>query len=330
MNSVMSAPTIQVSRVRMVTSEPLESRELLDELYGIGLKLARADDRSTQIILGSVQAGPINLTDVDIPFDGTYDVRGEGRYVFATLLKGTASYRQRQITYPFSRGDTFIAIEPESQARARAQFTRAMTVTMPASLLAEVALQDPDQGAPRLEFRSREPVPGGARRWRQTVRVVEGMLADYDQSASALIMGPASRLLAAVALSAFPNSAVAAAVEQPDRDGRDARPETLRRAIADIDANPDLDITITDIARAAYATPRAVQMAFRRPPGHHADGLPAPGSSPARPPTAPRGRRPRRSDRHPSRARLGFCQRQPVRRLLPRPYGQAPSKTLTS
>jgi AraC-like DNA-binding protein len=264
MNSGMSAGTIPVSRVRVETSEPLESRELLDQLYGVGLKLARADDRSCQIVLDSIQAGSINLTDVDIPFDGTYDVRGEGLYVFATLLNGTASHRQRQITYSFSRGDTFIAKEAEGEACARAQFIRTIAVTFPAGLLAELARQDPDQAAPRLEFTSREPVPGGARRWRQAVRFVQGMLVDCDETAPALIIGPANRLLAAVALSAFPNSALAAAVEQPCRDGRDAHPDTLRRAIAYIDANPDLDITITDIARAAYATPRAVQMAFRR------------------------------------------------------------------
>ncbi|MBV9819377.1 MAG: helix-turn-helix transcriptional regulator [Solirubrobacterales bacterium] len=37
-----------------------------------------------------------------------------------------------------------------------------------------------------------------------------------------------------------------------------------RRAIAFVDANPDLDITVGDIARAAHVTSRAVQLAFRR------------------------------------------------------------------
>ncbi|WP_228717474.1 helix-turn-helix transcriptional regulator [Allosaccharopolyspora coralli] len=38
----------------------------------------------------------------------------------------------------------------------------------------------------------------------------------------------------------------------------------LRRAVAFIEANPDLDLTLTDIARAANVSPRALQLAFRR------------------------------------------------------------------
>jgi transcriptional regulator GlxA family with amidase domain len=48
------------------------------------------------------------------------------------------------------------------------------------------------------------------------------------------------------------------------QDRVDATPTTLTRAIAFIDANPDLDIGVVDIARAAHVTVRAVQLAFRR------------------------------------------------------------------
>ena len=67
--------------------------------------------------------------------------------------------------------------------------------------------------------------------------------------------------MAATALATFPNTAVTA----PDpHDGADARPDTVRRAVAFIDAHPDIDLTLHDIARAAHVTPRAVQLAFRR------------------------------------------------------------------
>jgi transcriptional regulator GlxA family with amidase domain len=45
---------------------------------------------------------------------------------------------------------------------------------------------------------------------------------------------------------------------------RDARPGTLSRAIAFIEAEPDADIAVADIARAANVTPRTIQHAFRR------------------------------------------------------------------
>ena len=45
---------------------------------------------------------------------------------------------------------------------------------------------------------------------------------------------------------------------------RSASPITLRRAVAFIDDNAELDLTVSDIARAASVTPRALQLAFRR------------------------------------------------------------------
>ncbi|MFI6180577.1 hypothetical protein ACIA8R_33925 [Nonomuraea sp. NPDC051191] len=38
----------------------------------------------------------------------------------------------------------------------------------------------------------------------------------------------------------------------------------MRRAIAYLEAQPDQDITVADIAAAAHVTVRAVQLAFRR------------------------------------------------------------------
>ena len=62
-------------------------------------------------------------------------------------------------------------------------------------------------------------------------------------------------------LQTYPNTAV----RDPAAAGRrDAHPDTLRRAISFIETNPDVDLTITGIARAACVTPRALQLAFRR------------------------------------------------------------------
>jgi transcriptional regulator GlxA family with amidase domain len=47
-------------------------------------------------------------------------------------------------------------------------------------------------------------------------------------------------------------------------DGHDAHPDTLRRATSFIETNPDVELTLADVARAARVTPRALQLAFRR------------------------------------------------------------------
>jgi transcriptional regulator GlxA family with amidase domain len=53
-------------------------------------------------------------------------------------------------------------------------------------------------------------------------------------------------------------------VEPHHQDRTDATPTALARAIAFIDINADIDISIIDIARAACVSVRAVQLAFRR------------------------------------------------------------------
>jgi transcriptional regulator GlxA family with amidase domain len=90
---------------------------------------------------------------------------------------------------------------------------------------------------------------------------VERLLADPDAATAPLVIGPAARLLAATALSVFPNTLLAGPACE---EHHDARPETVRRAVSFIEANAAGDITVADIAAAAYVTTRAVQLAFRR------------------------------------------------------------------
>ena len=105
-------------------------------------------------------------------------------------------------------------------------------------------------------------VPADARRWRQTVDYVTHSLLDHPEVMThPLLSGAATRLLAVTMLTTFPNTWI---TESAIEDRRDAHPGTLRRAIAFIEANPDLDIGTVDIARAAHVTTRAIQLAFRR------------------------------------------------------------------
>lgn len=76
-----------------------------------------------------------------------------------------------------------------------------------------------------------------------------------------LVVGQASRLLAAVTLATFPNSAVVAPTSS---DRRDAHPTVVRRAVSFVEANLDLDLSVADIARAAHVSIRALHLAFRR------------------------------------------------------------------
>lgn len=65
-------------------------------------------------------------------------------------------------------------------------------------------------------------------------------------------------------LSAFPNTWITEPRHYDRTAATPATPATLARAVAFIDADADLDISATDIARAAPVTVRVLQLAFRR------------------------------------------------------------------
>ncbi len=89
----------------------------------------------------------------------------------------------------------------------------------------------------------------------------DGLPADPAAGGATLIASTAMQHLAATMLAAFPNNAL---LDPTIEDRRDTTPALLRRAIAFIEEHADTDIGIGDIARAAYVTPRAIQLMFRR------------------------------------------------------------------
>jgi transcriptional regulator GlxA family with amidase domain len=100
------------------------------------------------------------------------------------------------------------------------------------------------------------------RYWRSTVGMVNRELAAPDSAlAHSLVQSTTLAMLAAAALSCFPNTAMTA-FRQPG-PGRVA-PAALRRAVAYIDAHADQPITVTEIAAAAGVSARALQHAFKQ------------------------------------------------------------------
>jgi AraC-like DNA-binding protein len=125
----------------------------------------------------------------------------------------------------------------------------------------EAAATEPGRAPVRLLSNRPYSAAAAEQLWRtaNAVRVVAA--AEPEAEPYPLVMAAAARLLAASVLTAFPSTAQR---EPTFTDRLDAHPATLRRAIAFIEANPDLDITVADIAHAAHVSVRAVQVAFRR------------------------------------------------------------------
>lgn len=163
-----------------------------------------------------------------------------------------------------------------------------------------------------------------ARRWTSTLRFVRRTLrAAPDAMDNPLVAGQTARLLAAVAADTFGVEPLVATRQ----DRSDPRVRTLRRAIAFIEAHPDRDLTVSDIAEAACVTPRTVQMAFRR----HLDTTPLAHLRRVRLDHAHRQLRaadPRRTTVREVALRWGFADGSRFAASYRAEFGESPSQTL--
>jgi AraC-like DNA-binding protein len=248
-------------RLEFVASDPSEAREFLDQTYGWRITGQRPDPAGGALVVSMVDACVVSSAYASAPGELSYEVQGGDYVVIDTLFDGTFEFELGETVNRYGPGDLYIANHPTAEFSSHTHDIRVLTTILPCALLSEVAGADPGRDFPPVEFLSYTPIPGRGQRWRAASRFIDGLLNDPDAGSGRLVVGPAARMVAATALATFPNTAI---TEPTTQDRHDAHRDTLRRAIAFIETNPDLDISIADIARAAYVTPRAIQIAFRR------------------------------------------------------------------
>ena len=187
-----------------------------------------------------------------------------GTLIFNDLKSGRVRHGSDHEDGNYGSGQVYLAGQPEDPCTAAIQDAVAELAVIDPALLTQLA--DTTQGrAPRpVRFTGYEPVsPQAAAQWRVTYAYVrDTMLASPDAAAEPLVAAGAARLLVATALAAFPNNAL---TDPTIEDRHDAHPATLRRAVAFIDENAHLDVSVADVAAAAASvTIRAIQLAFQR------------------------------------------------------------------
>jgi AraC-like DNA-binding protein len=164
---------------------------------------------------------------------------------------------------PDRPGDVFLAIQPERPHLARSIDTGAEVAVMDLALVSQVAAGTRSPGRPPVRFTGHEPVSArAAGTWRAAYAYVrDTVLINPGPGAPPVVVYSAARLLAAITLTTFPNTAIAAsrAGDEPD-----PHPGTVQNAVTYMDAHAHQDITVTDIAAAASVTARTLQLAFRR------------------------------------------------------------------
>lgn len=238
------------------TTDVEESETLLSQAY---TSLRIRTDGPASFRSESVRLGAARLDRVRFDMGAELTSAPLDLFVAGHVTRGRQEYRHRDTEVRYGPGDVFLAPLPGTAFSAQVDDLDKELFSLDSTLLAEVA--SPAAGdAGTIRFLSCQPVsPQAARTWRRTFAAVR------DETACGrlhdLAARRAARVLALATLRTFPSTAQ---LEPAATDRRDAHPETLRRAVAYIEAHPSDDLTIADVAEATHVSVRAVQLAFRQ------------------------------------------------------------------
>lgn len=238
------------------------TEEFLSSTY-TRMRLGSSAER-TRATISRADSGTVSVDDLTLDFVMSYNAEPLGKVCLCGMKTGTIEGRLPDGSIDvFGPGDTVLLTPPELPFSGMLRHA-SYTITMfDPQLLDQVAESSSGRARKPVRLTGHRPVSAAAgRSLRDTItHLRDHILADPVLRAEPLVMTNATRYLAATVLAALPNTA---RTDPTGTDAHDAHPETLRRAIAHMDAHIAEDITVADIAAAAHVTVRAVQLAFRR------------------------------------------------------------------
>jgi AraC-like DNA-binding protein len=235
------------------------AHRLLTAAYGAG---RMRFEPSGDLIFGRQRQdlGEVRLDEVHYSFLSEYHMDPLGYVLILRARDGEIELEtERGPRRSFGAGDVFLCSQPDEGYHAITRTQSAQAVGVDLSLFEQVTDEPADQVVRRFDRGALAPEQ--ARQWRRTVDYVSEMVANPEASASPLVLGAAGRMLAASTIAAF-------TARRGTDEGREetlcATGATARRAIAFLEANPDLDLGVVEIAQACNVSVRTLQVAFRR------------------------------------------------------------------
>ena len=201
--------------------------------------------------------GPVRLDSVHHTLTTDYAAGPFGCLQIVRVVDHAMTYETDGHVQHFRPGEVFLAAQPDKSFTARIDQARLQTIGLDLPLLAELTDEPPLDAVRR--FRSDALPAAQTDFWQRAVTYATSTLSRPEADAP-LIVDAVRRLLASAALTAF----TPAVLFDVPRDRADATPVAVRHAVAYLEANPDLEIGVADVARAAHVSVRALQLAFRR------------------------------------------------------------------
>jgi AraC-like DNA-binding protein len=252
-------------RSTIEVSDAEEIAEALQHAYGanLRLKMHNVTERKASLRLTRSAAGRFAIDEVAVPAHIEASPDPLNKVITAWVSRGSLSGECDGMRGEAGPDEITVVSQPDAQHQAHAEDLAVTSVLLDPVLVATVAAGEPvDEDSVRLRFSSLTPIDQRAvRRWKETVSYVKDTVLAEDAIATPLVLGHAGRLLAAVTLEVFPNSATSLPTPY---DRTDSHPVLLRRAIDFLESNLANDIGLADLADAVHVTPRAVQYMFRR------------------------------------------------------------------
>ncbi|MFC6157341.1 helix-turn-helix domain-containing protein [Kribbella jiaozuonensis] len=233
------------------------TEEFLNRAYTKMQIGGRATDVRTRI--SRAAADSISIDRIEIGFEMSYDADPLGKICLCEVTSGSITDHATDGWEDEFRPGDLVSFAPADRPFAGTIRRSTYTITMfdPVLLAQVTGAGRKDDATVRL-LSHRPHSRAAAYQLSKTIAYVDHVLPNPAVRTSPLVLASLSQLLASSVLAAFPNSATT------DGDGPDARPPTVRRAMAFMESNLDQPITIADIATAAGVTVRAVQTAFQR------------------------------------------------------------------
>ncbi|NIK59782.1 AraC family transcriptional regulator [Kribbella shirazensis] len=217
-----------------------------------------ASDVRTRISRATAES--LSVDRLEICFEMSYDADPLGKICLCEVYSGSiVDHTTGGRREDFHPGDLVSFAPPDRPMAGKVRrSTYSITMFDPA-LLTRVAGVSRKGNAPVRLLEHRPHSRQAARQLSRTIAYLgDHALPDPVVQASPLVLASLAQLLASSVLATFPNTAMT------DREGRDARPASIRRALAYMESNLDQAIGVADIAAAAGVTVRALQTAFQR------------------------------------------------------------------
>jgi AraC-like DNA-binding protein len=263
---VTGAQIHRPERTQVEITDPADADEFLEDTYGVRLRLSRKRlplREGPLLTHARTDVGPFAIDEVYSAGQLEASPDALNKVVALWATGGRISGECDGLEGQAQAGDIALISQPHLPHHAWAEDVRLTSVVLDQAMVAGVATGLPSSQAPLpVRFTSFRPVdPHAARLWKDAVGLVKHSLLANETVTTPLVLGHASRLLAAVTLSTFPNTATTGPTPY---DRSDSKPVLLRRAMEYMDVNATNDIGLADIAEAIHVTPRAVQYMFRK------------------------------------------------------------------